>query len=394
MIPVNTPPIVSTVSIIPNQVQSNGSEEFSVQAEIIDDNVVSVIVNLLPLGGDSAVGMTDMGGGLFSVEGLTVAPGTPAGFYSLTVRATDLHGLTGTGQGLLQVMDPLIPPVIHWVVCRPPVLKAGGLIPYSVTAKVSDVNGATNITSVTLDLSAIQGPSSVQMADNGLMGDSAAFDSIYSIGNLTVPNTVLPGEYTLYVTATNQQNLTHSQSLLVVVTTNQAPFISDVQFTPPSVIANGNDRFRVQAQISDPDGLADIHQVYIDCSTLGSGAQIYLYDDGTHGDLTAADGIYTRDSLTVPMGITAGFYLTTTFVYDFGGLGSSYAAFIEVLDPLSIPGEKSLPAVFALHPNYPNPFNPSTMISFDVARPSFIRIKIYDVLGSCLLYTSPSPRDS
>ncbi len=37
--------------------------------------------------------------------------------------------------------------------------------------------------------------------------------------------------------------------------------------------------------------------------------------------------------------------------------------------------------VFALHPNYPNPFNPATRIRFELARGHFVTLKIYDVLG-------------
>ena len=36
---------------------------------------------------------------------------------------------------------------------------------------------------------------------------------------------------------------------------------------------------------------------------------------------------------------------------------------------------------FALHPAYPNPFNVSTQIQFDVPRASLVQIRIYDVQG-------------
>lgn len=41
----------------------------------------------------------------------------------------------------------------------------------------------------------------------------------------------------------------------------------------------------------------------------------------------------------------------------------------------------TLPERFALYPNYPNPFNPTTRIAFDVAAPSRVRLTVYDVLG-------------
>jgi uncharacterized protein (TIGR02145 family) len=43
--------------------------------------------------------------------------------------------------------------------------------------------------------------------------------------------------------------------------------------------------------------------------------------------------------------------------------------------------ESRIPGVFNLSQNYPNPFNPSTVIDYDVPRPSHIRIEIYNILG-------------
>jgi len=41
-----------------------------------------------------------------------------------------------------------------------------------------------------------------------------------------------------------------------------------------------------------------------------------------------------------------------------------------------------LPDDFALFPNYPNPFNPSTRIRYDISGKSIVQLKIYDVLGN------------
>lgn len=43
--------------------------------------------------------------------------------------------------------------------------------------------------------------------------------------------------------------------------------------------------------------------------------------------------------------------------------------------------QKALPDRFALNQNFPNPFNPTTEITFDLAAPGFVTMKIYDVLG-------------
>jgi hypothetical protein len=39
------------------------------------------------------------------------------------------------------------------------------------------------------------------------------------------------------------------------------------------------------------------------------------------------------------------------------------------------------PTAVRLHPNYPNPFNPSTQIAFDLPEASIVTLEVFDVLG-------------
>ena len=75
------------------------------------------------------------------------------------------------------------------------------------------------------------------------------------------------------------------------------------------------------------------------------------------------DSIYAEDFTSNPLTIVAD---------DFGQFSG---------DMVSIDSDGALPSNFALHPNYPNPFNPSTIISYDVALTSDITIDVYDMRG-------------
>jgi len=44
-------------------------------------------------------------------------------------------------------------------------------------------------------------------------------------------------------------------------------------------------------------------------------------------------------------------------------------------------GDESLPVEFSLNKNYPNPFNPSTTISFSLAEPSPVKLTVFNMLG-------------
>ena len=48
---------------------------------------------------------------------------------------------------------------------------------------------------------------------------------------------------------------------------------------------------------------------------------------------------------------------------------------------LSATTEAYLPAEFQLRDNFPNPFNPSTIITYDLAVNGFVDLSIYNVVG-------------
>jgi hypothetical protein len=52
------------------------------------------------------------------------------------------------------------------------------------------------------------------------------------------------------------------------------------------------------------------------------------------------------------------------------------------IQPLS----NNIPKIYNLYANYPNPFNPSTSIRFDIPRNSLVKLIVYDITGKCAGY--------
>jgi hypothetical protein len=53
-----------------------------------------------------------------------------------------------------------------------------------------------------------------------------------------------------------------------------------------------------------------------------------------------------------------------------------------------------IPDRFALHPAYPNPFNPETTIRYDVQNNSHILLTVHDLLGRTIATLLDGPRDA
>jgi hypothetical protein len=97
-------------------------------------------------------------------------------------------------------------------------------------------------------------------------------------------------------------------------------------------------------------------------------------------DTVAAGQSGTVTVTASPGAAQPGEYQTTIRVIC-NSVGSPFLIHVDmnVLRVESLPG--GVPTEFALHANYPNPFNPTTLLPFDVPRESQVDIVIYNIVG-------------
>ncbi len=58
-----------------------------------------------------------------------------------------------------------------------------------------------------------------------------------------------------------------------------------------------------------------------------------------------------------------------------------WAALHESMNHTSKLDGTTLPTEFSLHQNFPNPFNPTTTLSFDLVRPETVKLSVYNIMG-------------
>lgn len=145
------------------------------------------------------------------------------------------------------------------------------------------------------------------------------------------------------------------------------------------LIAAGMDPIAAATHAAGKVGAAGVVTALGGLKDILTGAGITL-DDSGHDWAATAPTAGGRLLFEVDKATAGGICLPVHQVRDV------HAEFINVLDWKApthsiISDESYMPLTYALHDNYPNPFNPSTMVSFDLPRETYAEVAVYNMMG-------------
>ncbi len=242
------------------------------------NQVSSVTIDLQKIGGNRAQEMEKDTGtqkqySQFYKYTTTVAATTPTGTTTLKLPVEVRKGTevkTGTVEILVtRNVIQSVPPVIDQAYANPSTLPPDGETEGKISAKITDPDGASTVTSVVADFGAtgidfvILSP--VNVSETALTG--------YFSGTVKIPKGTPEKTYTVTVTAEDETGGSVSKTLTLTVSTAlSAPkFDAAKSYVGPrkSVPRDGKTPFAVHAFISDPDGVSDIDSVTAYFGTSG-----------------------------------------------------------------------------------------------------------------------------
>lgn len=236
---------------------------------------------------DGTNGDVTTGDDVFSLQ-TTVTAGTSQGGKTLPISVSDGQARTASASIALTVLGPTNPSGVG-------LATPGSRLPNTPVLFTVEVTPGTNPSStavaVSVDLSSIGGSATQALLDDGLSGDVAALDNIFSF-SATVPSGTSPGARTFPVVITDAQTRTGNANIALTVTAPPSP-PSAVAAASPSMLPAGGTVLLTVAVTPGANPTSSSLSVSADLSAIGGSSSQAFLDDGLLGDVTANDNTFT-----------------------------------------------------------------------------------------------------
>jgi hypothetical protein len=249
-------------------------------------------------GGTVNSGYTPAPGSTTSVTNQALAVTIPdGGSFYLSWNYSVSSGATTTNAQALAVDDIAILGIANTPTnpaatgtASPSTLQAGNstLLTVAVTPGLNPTSSGIGLTA---DLTTIGGSASQQFFDDGTHGDAVANDNTFSF-QATVPANTASGGKTLAVSVTDAQSRSASASIALTVTPLSTLPTGTGSANPNSLQAGGSTLLTV-AVAGGTNPLSTVLAVTADLSLIGGSATQQFFDNGTNGDATTNDNVFS-----------------------------------------------------------------------------------------------------
>lgn len=206
----------------------------------------------------------------------------------------------------------------------------------------------------------------VQQFDTG----GVPMGAFIPVGNLNSPFYIIKRNSEYLIANSSAPNDVQKYDLNGVFISN---FIVSASLTFPQQIIRLQNGNLVIAGFSSPSGLVffDSTGTYLNTFTGVTGNRgVYKLGNGNYLT-TNGTGVHEIDD-------TTGALIRTIAT-------ASNFQFIDIYNPSGVTStgneHNNMPDEYKLYENYPNPFNPTTNIRFDIPKNGFVSLKVYDALG-------------
>lgn len=296
---------------------------------------IRVTADLSPLGRSIAQDMNDngrygdkvAGDGIYSYRE-NIASNLIDGSKTLRVNFVDRQGRRASHSFQVTVgsgsVTPPPPPAVSLAAsasASPGTVEAGQSA--LLTARITPATepSSSGIT-VQANLGAFGGSSSQAFRDDGQGGDAQAGDGVYSY-RASIGSAQAAGSYALPVSVRDAQGRSASAQITLGVTAAQPSTAPSgvASASPNSALPGTAVRFEVRVTPGANPTSSSIG-VSADLSSLGLSSSQGFRDDGSQGDASAGDGIYTA-AATLPASVAAGSRSLSARISDAQGRSSS-----------------------------------------------------------------------